>query len=130
MNDGGEKKMFTIGQVISAGTGRLCCDIGEVYDILNFLTGDNLFTHQLPRAFRACKDHIIEQLPWLKWVDDNKDACTPETVLSFVEAAAKEYGAEHELAPLPASDWERRDPIAEACEMMGSADRVIVAACE
>ena len=30
-----------------------------IYDILNFLTGDNLYTHQLPRAMRECE-------PWLR----------------------------------------------------------------
>ena len=43
---------FPLGVVLSITTGKLLCPIGDVYDILNFLTGDNLFTHQLPRAMR------------------------------------------------------------------------------
>jgi hypothetical protein len=54
-------KMFHIGDVLSVTTGRLVSarHIDGVYDILNFLTGDNLFTHQLPRAMNECK-------PWLR----------------------------------------------------------------
>jgi len=120
-----DKKQFTIGQVISAGTGTLCCDIGEVYEILNFLTGDNLMTHQLPRALRACKQHVIQQFPWMKWVEDNKEACTPETWESFLASAAKEYGQTHELEPLPNGEWEYRNPIEEAEELMGDESKVI-----
>lgn len=51
---------FTTGEVISAGTGRLCCQMDGVYRILNYLTGDNLYTHQLPRAFKACEAWVRE----------------------------------------------------------------------
>jgi hypothetical protein len=36
-----------------------------VYDIYNFLTGDTLFTHQLPRAGRECQPWMEAQFPQL-----------------------------------------------------------------
>src|SRR5690348_6456278 len=54
-----ETKEFPSSVVVTAATGYLVCDMGQVYEVLNFLTNDDLFTHQLPRAFRECK-------PWLK----------------------------------------------------------------
>jgi hypothetical protein len=36
-----------------------------IYEILNFLTGDNLFTHQLPRAMRECEPWLKTQFPYL-----------------------------------------------------------------
>ena len=54
-------KMFHISDVLSVTTGRLVSyrHMDGIYDVLNFLTGDNMFTHQLPRAMDECK-------PWLR----------------------------------------------------------------
>ena len=41
-----------------------------LYDILNWMTGDNLFTHQLPRACRECAPRLLEQHPGLAEVAD------------------------------------------------------------
>jgi len=58
-------KTFHISDVLSITTGRLVSSrhIDGVYDILNFLTGDNLYTHQLPRAMRECKPWLRSQFP-------------------------------------------------------------------
>ena len=61
------KKPFHIGDVLSITTGRLVSPrhIDGVYDILNFMTDDNLFTHQLPRACDECKPFLLKQFPQL-----------------------------------------------------------------
>jgi allophanate hydrolase subunit 1 len=58
-------KTFHISDVLSITTGRLVSSrhIDGIYDILNFLTGDNLYTHQLPRAMRECKPWLRSQFP-------------------------------------------------------------------
>lgn len=60
-------KNFHISDVLSVTTGRLVSyrHIDGVYDILNFLTGDQLFTHQLPRAGRECEPWLRTQFPQL-----------------------------------------------------------------
>lgn len=60
-------KMFHISDVLSVTTGRLVSSrhMDGIYDILNFLTGDNLFTHQLPRAMRECEPWLRSQFPGL-----------------------------------------------------------------
>ena len=62
-----QTKQFHLGDVLSITTGRLVSPrhIDGVYDILNFMTGDNLFTHQLPRASDECKPYLVEQFPQL-----------------------------------------------------------------
>jgi hypothetical protein len=61
------KVYFHISDVLSVTTGRLVSTrhIDGVYDILNFLTGDNLFTHQLPRANKECEPWLRTQFPQL-----------------------------------------------------------------
>jgi hypothetical protein len=60
-------KLFHISDVLSVTTGRLVSSrhIEGVYDILNFLTGDNLYTHQLPRAMDECEPWLRTQYPQL-----------------------------------------------------------------
>jgi len=44
------KKAFTLLD------GRLSTDIGDVYEMLNFIYSDDLMTHQLPAAMRKLKE--------------------------------------------------------------------------
>ena len=112
----------TTGEIISVGNGSLCCPIDRVYTMLNFLTGDNLFTHVLPRAFRACRNHVETQFPWLLELPEiNRDNW--EAVVNDVTA---KYGNEHELIALPKGSWQSVDPIQEAIELMEGRDKIIV----
>jgi len=45
-------KDFHISDILSITDGRLVSTrhMDGIYEILNFMTGDNLFTHQLPRS--------------------------------------------------------------------------------
>ena len=63
----GTQKKFHISDVLSVTTGRLVSSrhMDGIYEILNFLTGDNLFTHQLPRAMRECEPWLKSQFPYL-----------------------------------------------------------------
>ena len=58
-------KTFHLGDILSVTTSRLVSPrhIDGVYDILNWMTGDNLFTHQLPRASRECEGPLLAQHP-------------------------------------------------------------------
>ena len=96
----------------------------RVYEIMNFLTGDNLFTHQLPRAFHACESWVKTQCPWLNELKESD--CTKETWQAWLADAEARFGKEHELNPLPHGQWMQRDPIQEAVELMEDKKRVIV----
>jgi len=60
-------KLFSISDVLSVTTGRLVSDrhMDGMYAILNFLTGDDLFTHQLRRAMNEVKPWLRSQFPTL-----------------------------------------------------------------
>jgi len=114
---------FTTGEIISAGTGRLCCPIERMYVIYDFLTGDKLFTHQLPRAFRACEEWVKQQCPWVREL--NEKDCTTDNWREWLAAAESKYGPTHELLPLPTGQWKACDPVAEAIELMEDKNKVI-----
>ena len=61
------QKHYHLGDVLSITTGRLVSSrhIDGVYDILGFMTGEDLFTHALPRAADVCRPHLLRQYPHL-----------------------------------------------------------------
>ena len=94
---------FTTAEILSVTTGVLHCPIEGLYKILNHLTGDNLFTHQLPQASEACEQHLLDQCPWAGEIDGSlRDAESWKTFLAETEAL---YGTEHTIAPLPDAVW-------------------------
>lgn len=120
-------KIFHIGQLLSVTTGKLVSPVGDhaidgVYEILNFLTKDDLFTHQLPRASEACKPWILLQKPELAGVDATD--VNGENWRQWLDKQVAEFGELHELTPLNGDDWTRIDPLQEAAAMVGE-DKVI-----
>jgi hypothetical protein len=120
---------FHLGDILSISTGRLVSPshMDGIYNILNYMTQDNLFTHVLPRASDAMRPYLMEALPWLAdiTVADDFEFNTHDTVQESVEAWLAEqverYGAWHEV---PSPGWPKSDPIAELVDMVG-ADKVI-----
>jgi hypothetical protein len=129
-------KRFKLGDVLSITTGVLLSEdrMGGVYNILNFMTGDNLFTHALPRAADVCKPVLLNQFPQLVNVESDpswpKDGEAWEVIAvadncgELVKTLAVTFGEWFDVEPL--SEWVSRDPIAELIDMVG-ADKVVVA---
>ena len=137
-----QTKQFHLGDVLSITTGRLVSPrhIDGVYDILNFMTGDNLFTHTLPRASDECKPYLVAQFPQL--VTPEMDSAIAELGKSLKTKSGKaevekivadwlakqvaKYGKMFTVKSIPKGAHEFKNPIAEAAEMMGGPEKVIV----
>jgi len=110
-----ESKIFKIEEVLSAIKGMLLCDIGKVYEVLNFLTSDNLFTHQLPRAGRECAPIVYKQYPWMEGID-----LSDINQENWKEKLAAIKGIfSNEISLIPIDGWRQVDPIKESVKMMG-----------
>jgi hypothetical protein len=126
-----ETKRFHISDLLSVVPGAIVSTrhMDGVYDILNWMTRDDLFTHQLPRAARECEPHLLRQFPWLadasmdtlegllENVGPDKDA-RKAACDAWWNAQARLHGEWHEVARIPQDDHDRIDPIAEAEAMM------------
>lgn len=121
-----QTKEFHLGDVLSITTGRLVSPrhMDGIYDILNFLTGDNLFTHQLPRASDECKPHLLEQFPQLKEVDAS--AVNGKNYKQWLAKQVAKYGEKFTVKPIPNGAHEVKNPVEEVAEMMGDPNKVIV----
>jgi hypothetical protein len=84
-----------------------------VYDLLGYMTGDELFTHQLPRASRECEPALLAQHPDLADVKVPDRFENEAAVWLWLAAQVDRYGMTREVSPLPAGDHTRIDPTAE-----------------
>jgi len=112
-------KEFHLGDVLTITTGRVLGVNGMdgIYKILNYMTGENLFTHQIPRASQQARPHIITQHPQLANVvlpdEINNDNCK-----AVVEELCAKHGAWFSLEPI-AEDLQRPcNPIEELTGMI------------
>jgi hypothetical protein len=114
---------FHLGDILSVTTGRLVSPrhIDGVYDILNYMTGENLYTHQLPRATEACAGPLLAQHP------DLADARIPEggfgddkaNVEAWLADQVRRFGETRSIAPLSAGEYVSKNAYVELQEMMG-----------
>lgn len=136
--------LFSLAQVLSITSSRLCCDIGGVYDILNHATGDNLFTHVLPRARKFAAPRILALYPQLEAAGTPKNLARLSELIDNTKARnespmagvnmwldwMREPGtcnlAASYTIPSWADSWLSFDPIKEAESMMRPGQVVVV----
>ncbi|MGY1549547.1 DUF7736 domain-containing protein [Streptomyces sp. MN6] len=118
---------YPLADILTMTTGRLLSHrhMDGVYDIANYMTGDNLMTHQLPRAAEACGPALLAQHPKLQGVEPPAGIDVPD-LMAWLVNAERELGEQLPVAPLAAGQWDRQDPLEELCDMAGP-EKVIVA---
>lgn len=139
---------FHLGDILSITMGRLVSPrhIDGVYDILNYMTGDNLFTHQLGRASEQCRPYLCAQYPQFdpaenpelqfaigelilmlaaveKWPNP-QDADKSDVVGGWLSKLTAQYGEMHPVLILPEGMYVGKDPIEELAERI-PAERII-----
>jgi len=109
-------KSFHLGDILSVTTGILVSPdhMGGVYKILNFMTGENLFTHQLPRVCNEAKPILIKQHPWLAEVTG--EGITGDNWKPWLDGLVAAHGEFLSVSPMNRDEHERIDPISELAE--------------
>jgi hypothetical protein len=124
-------RAFHLGDVLSITTERLVSPnhMDGVHEILDYLTGDTLFTHQLPRAMGECNPALLAQHPQLAEVqvpDDLGDSDDPVAeVAAWLAGQVEQYGETLEVAPLDPADHTRIHPVTELGLMGIGPDRIV-----
>ncbi|MFB4265337.1 hypothetical protein [Nonomuraea sp. GTA35] len=110
-----ETRDFHIGDILSITTGLLVSPthIDGVYRILNWMTGDNLFTHQLPRASEECAGPLLAQHPDLADIETPEEFNSKEDVLAWLAEQVARFGETRPVTPLHPDDHTRIDPLDE-----------------
>lgn len=115
MPDASIYRSFHLGDILTITTGLLVSPrhVAGIYDILNFMTGDNLFTHQLPRAMDECSPALLAQHPQLRAVSTPEEFDGKEQVDRWLAEQVARFGEMLPVAPLDPADHTRIDPITE-----------------
>lgn len=111
-----QTKDFHLGDILSITTGKLVSPrhIEGVYDILNWMSGEQLFTHQLPRVMREAAPVLLRAHPALEAVKPT--TLSPEDVAPWL---AEQVAAIGEMLPVPKmtkDEHESIDPMSELVE--------------
>ena len=117
---------FDIGTILSISHSRLLTSIGNVYEILNYMLDDNLFTHQLPRAGRFCQKFVIAEHPQLERWDDFNEQITTENWEEYLEKAKIMFGEELGISKVPGGVWTYKEPVEELSEMVDKEKIIVV----
>lgn len=114
-----ETRDFPLADILSITTGRLLSrdHMDGIYRILNYLTSDELFTHQLPRAAEACRPALIAQHPQLADAMPPDDMQVP-ALLAWLAAQERAHGQSLSVSPI--AHWDSRHPLTELADMIGS----------
>lgn len=107
----------------SATTGFLLCNIGEVYRVIEQVTGVASYTHQLPRMGEELARHVAAHLS--NWPTKEEAEAYPvngDTHAAYAAGLVERFG---ETIAVPRQEVAARDPISELVEMV-SPERVIV----
>jgi hypothetical protein len=126
MNGTKQKRSFHIGDILTITTDILVSPrlVEGIYDILNYMTGDDLMTHQLPRAAGVCKPHLLSQHPQLAQVDAS--GVNENNWQAWLAEQVAEYGEYLPVEPLGPVEYERKDPLDELREMRGNKPVILV----
>lgn len=134
-----DTKKFTLRTLLTVTTGRLLTEgkgdrdngIGDLYELLGWMTDDSPFTHQLGRFSDECKPHILAWFPeiavagvcldkldaWLK----SAPTCPSEGIkmwLAELKMMFPEIKDEYEVPKIPKEYHTPKNPISELAEMM------------
>jgi hypothetical protein len=106
-------KKFHISDILCVITGKMVSirNMEGLYDILNYMSNDNLHTHQLVRVMKECKPYLIKQFPHFESIDVS--GVNDDNLLERIEALEKEHGSYFKVEPLPEGVHEYINPIAE-----------------
>lgn len=110
-------KEFSTRDVLSTITGMLMGDIGGVYQMLNWMTGESVFTHQIPRISREAVPVMLAMHPTLQLAIDEANQVTPENFATWRDTWEDRYGPTIAVPKFNADTHESIDPMSELAEM-------------
>ena len=121
-----ETKDFHVGDVLSITTGRLLSPsgIGGVYEILNWMTGESLFTHQLPRVGREAQPVLRAAFPQLESANAIAHTITADNYKEALAEFVRRFGETLAVPKMPPGAHAEKGPFAELAEMVDP-DRII-----
>ncbi len=122
-----ETKEFPTADVLSTITGRLLASINGVYQVLNWMTGESVFTHQIPRISREAVPVVLALHPTIQKAIDEADQVNRENYKHWLQVWEDRYGPTIAVPKFSADTHERIDALSELAEKVHP-DKIITIA--
>jgi len=143
-----ETRNFPLRVILTVLTGRLLTEskgprdngIGDLYEILEFMTGDAPYTHQLGRFSEECKPHLLRQMPlevkavsgsldsldrWL--LNDCSDGSEGVKMwLTECKMMFPQLQDSYPVTAIPAEGHVSRNPLEELAEMRPDMETIVI----
>jgi hypothetical protein len=120
-------KAFPTGAVISVVTGVLVSEnhMDGLYQVLSWMTGESVYTHQLPRISREAGPVILAIHPHLQPVVEEAKQVTAVNWREWLSTWKDRYGDEIAVPLMNINEHERIDPLSELSQAVNP-ERIIV----
>ena len=111
-------KVFPTSDVLSTISGYLVSPRGIdcVYKVLNYMTGEGVFTHQLPRISEEARVAVLALHPHLQAPIDDAKTVTRENWREWIERWENEIGPTISVPKMTNEQHEYIDPMSEAAQ--------------
>ncbi len=121
-------KAFATGDVLSTATGYLVTPkgIGAVYEVLEWMTGESVYTHQIPRIGREAAAVLLAAHPELAEAYAEAKQITPNNWQQWLATWLSRYGEAITVPKFTADEHERIDPISELAEKVPPGRIIVV----
>lgn len=142
-------KRFSLQTILTVTTGRLLTKpegpsdngIGDLYEILAWMTGDEPFTHALPRFANECKPWLYRWFPELKNAEAHLDdldyaiKCVSSAkkdvyfaIENWISLCVADWGMkdEYDVPKIPMDDHDVKNPIQELEDMVGKGKVIVI----
>ncbi len=121
-------KEFPTGDVLSIVTGYLVTPngIGAVYEVLNWMTGESVYTHQIPRISKEARAVVLVAHPELAEACAEAKQVTRENWQQWLAIWTARYGEKIAVPKFTADEHKRIDPISELAEKVPPEKIIVV----
>ena len=120
-------KTFPVDAVMSTVTGILVAEsgIGCVYEVLNWMTGESVYTHQIPRISREAVPVMLALYPDMQAAIDEAEQVNADNWRDWLAIWKARYGEQIAVPVMNIAEHERIDPMSELVEKV-SPDRILI----
>lgn len=111
-----QTKEFPTCDVMSTVTGRLVGQMSGIYEVLNWMTGESVFAHQIPGISREAVPVLVAAHPTLALAIDEAEQVTQENYKEWRQTWEDRYGPTIAVPKFTADAHESIDPMSELAE--------------
>lgn len=112
--------------ILSIVTGSLVCEFDKVHEAIEWMAGEPVWTHQLPRVSREIQAAMLVRRPELAAAVAEAEHVTHDNYRDWVARWVERYGETMTVERLSATQHASKNPIAELTEMAPDKPVIVV----